>query len=251
MASRRAELPRAARSAPAATVLAGALVGIAVYALVAGAPPLYETEAVLSVPAPALLEQYDRLTSSKEPPGRAASRRERLERADLGDVGTVVARVRAALGRPAAGSEVAVRIDDVAGEAAVVVRARSAQAARRIADEIAAGIVHARDAATARQRASGRAELRLVAALADRDDRLRSRADALRAQVAALAQLQRAPGGGLSVLRPAPTPTQPVAPRVTRDVILATIAGMLGWITLTRLRGAASARRRRLRPAAA
>lgn len=47
MASQPAEWLRAARRRHSATLVAGALLGVAVYALVAGAPRLYETEAVL------------------------------------------------------------------------------------------------------------------------------------------------------------------------------------------------------------
>lgn len=182
---------------------------------------------------------------------RSASRDGKLDRTDLGDVAGIVARARSGLGRLPSTTEVTLRIDDIAGEAAVVVRARSPQAARLMADEIAAGIVDGRNAAIAQQHASVRTELRLIATLADRDGRLRSRADALRAHLAVLTQLRRAPGGGVAILRPAPTPTEPVSPHVTRDVTLAAVTGMLGWVTLTRLRAGASTRRRRLRPSSA
>ena len=252
MASQPAELLRAATRRHTGTLVAGALLGLAVYALVAGAPRLYETEAVLSAPAPDLLEQYAQMMSNDDPSQpRVASRDGELDRTDLGDVAGIAARARSGLGRLPSTSEVALRIDDVAGEAAVIVRARDPRAARLMAGEIAAGIIDTRNAAMAKQHASVRAELRLIATLADRDGRLRSRADALRAHLAVLAQLRRSPGSGVSILRAAPTPTEPVSPRVTRDVTLAAVTGMLGWVTLTRLRAGASTRRRRLRPSAA
>lgn len=237
MASRLAEpLQRATRGA-VAIVLAGAFLGLAVLGLVAGSPRMYEAETILSAPAPALLVQHDRLVSRTDAIGEGvADGDDSLDRADLGDVGAIAAQALERSGTRVAGTAVALRIDDVVNEAAVVVRARHPDRARRIADDIAAGIVRAREAATSNRQASVRAELWLVSRLASRDHRLRSRAAALRTNLAALAQLRRISGSGLTVLRPARTPTEPVSPRMTRDVILATVLGMVGWVTLTRLR---------------
>jgi hypothetical protein len=233
-------------------MLSGALLGLAVFALVAGSPEVYETEAILSVPAPALLAELDRLTSSTDASGdRGASADERLDRADLGDVGAIAARVRDRRGLRPADSEVALRIDDLVDEAAVIVRARNAQTARRMADDIAAGIVRSRETAINSQRVSVLAESRLLSALANRDRRLRARANELRTRRAALAQLRQTPGGGITLLRPARTPSEPVAPRIARDVIVAIALGMLGWTTFASLRRTASIRRRRRVQAAA
>lgn len=245
------DLTRSLARGAAPIVLSGSLCGLVVYALVAGSPPLYESEAIVSAAPPPLLEQYDRVVAQRSiPRGRPIGSDDTLT-SDLGDVRALVATVREHRNPRAAGSEVDLRIDAAAGEIAVVARSHDRHTTRLIANDIAAGIRGVRDIAISRQHTSVQAELRLVAMLARRVPRLRSRADALRARLAALDQLRQTPGGGLTVLRPARIPTEPVAPRVTRDVILATVAGMLAWVTLSRLRTAACSRRRRLRAAAA
>lgn len=113
-----------------------------------------------------------------------------------------------------------------------------------------AGIVRSRETAINTQRVSVLAELWLVSALANRDRRLRARANELRTRLAALAQLRQTPGGGMTLLRPGRTPSEPIAPRIARDVIVAIALGILGWATFASVRRSASIRRRRVQAAA-
>lgn len=238
-----ARLRRLATRSAAPIVLAGGLSGLVTYILVSGARPLYETEAVIFAPAPALLEQYDRLISGAP----ARNRRDAaVELSDLGNVDEMASRAIARHGSTAAGSDIELRPDPSTGEVAVVVRGPSRRTSRQLANEIASDIVSTRDAATAAQSASARAELRLIGAFADDEPRLRPREDALRRRAAALDGLRRAPGGGLTVLRRARTPTQPVGPRVARDVVLAIVVGILAALTLRSLWRAAPPRVRRV-----
>jgi hypothetical protein len=202
------------------------------YALVAGSPPLYETQAVLSAPAPALLAQYSRVISAgagsaPNPPG--------LDLADLGDVAGEVDRVRGALGAAAARTIVSVDTDAKRGEVSVTARDRRPRVARLVADAVAQAIVGQRDSATAQRLSSAREQLKLVDGLAADSPQLRPRALPLRRQIVALDQLRRVPGGGMSLLRAAATPTRPVGPRATRDAVLAAVVGMLLAVTLRAL----------------
>ena len=245
MAIRSPDRTRSLARAVGPTVLSGAVMGLLVYALVAGAPPLYQSEATIAAAAPALLEQYHRITTSGTTgAANATGADHRIGPDDLGDVRDLVDRVRAHRGSRAASSEIGLRIDDAAGEVRVIARGHHRQTTRLMANDIAAGIVGGRDVTTAKQHESVEAELRLVAMLARTSPRMRSRANALRTRLAALDQLRQTPGGGLTVLRQARTPTEPIAPRVMRDVVLAVVAGMLGWVTLSRLRPALVRERR-------
>ncbi len=214
--------PRARRAA--AIGLPALLLGGFVYGLVGDAPPLYESEAVLSGASPALLAQYDRLAGggSRFRHGQGA-----LDRAYLGDPEAIVASARKSLGSREPAGAVRIQVDRGAREIRIVVRDHDRDASRRLANEVTTGVVARRDKLVATQLTNARAELPLVAALALRSPRLRREVAVLRKRIAALKQLRTVQGGGLSVLRLAPTPSKPVAPRVARDVIVAVMLGLL------------------------
>ena len=213
-------------------VIAGVACAAGAYALVAGSPPLYESQAVVSAPAPALLAKYSSVISAgagsaPNPPG--------LDLADLGDVAGVVDRARGALGVAAARTVVSVDTDAKRGEVSVTTRDPRPRVARLVADAVAGAIVGQRDSAMAQRLAGAREQLKLVEGLAADSPRLRPRAVLLRRQIVVLDQLRRVPGGGLTLLRPAATPRRPVGPRGTRDALLAAVVGMLLAVTLRAL----------------
>lgn len=217
----------------AAVGVPGLLFGALVYGLVAGAEPLYESEGVLSVASPALLEQYDRLTEADSTIDR---RRDGLERADMGDLQEAAASARKGLGFRRSRASIQVEVDPDAREARVIARGREPGDTRRLANEVMDRIVAQRDELVSRRLASARAELPLAAALARRSVQRRRHADRLRARIAALKQLRTSPGGGITALRLAPMPTKPVAPRIARDVIVAGLLGLLASVSVRELK---------------
>lgn len=218
-----------------AIVLAGLAAASVVYALVAGARPLYESQAVLYAPSPALLDQFDRLVVPE--PGLPGAVDAALRARDLGDVGSIAGDVRLRLGLRADSGTLDISIDSSAGQAAVIARHRSAATSQDLAKGVADGIMTRRADLLSTRLAEARAEQQLATAIASqaRSAQARSRVRAIRDRIAGLTELRAGGSTGLITLRAAATPREPVAPRVLRDVIFAALLGALAAISLRRL----------------
>lgn len=237
---------KAIRRGPTAIVVAGLAGAAVVYALVSGSRPLYESQAVLVAPSPALLEQFDHAVAPK--PGRPGIGDAALRSRHLGDVRSIAESVRRGLSLRKDGGALDISIDSSAGHAVVAARHHSPAISRDLAKGVADGIVGRRAALLSTRLAEARVELPLATTLATRSQSAaaRARERVVRERIASLAQLRAGGSTGLSTLRGAAIPREPVAPRVLRDVIFAALLAMFAAITLRALsRAWASVPRRR------
>lgn len=212
-------------------LLAGLAAGAIVYALVSGSRPLYEATAVLSAPSPALLEQFDRLTALEAEADRRVEDGARLGSRDLGDLDAVAEAVRRRLGLHSSGT-LDVSIDSQENEVSIAARHFSPATSKQLANGVADGIISQRSRLLAVRLIGARAELVLLTSLANRSRHMSGRARTLRDRIVGLNQLRATEGGGLSPLRRAETPTEPVSPRPVRDVIFGALLGMLSALSV-------------------
>lgn len=235
---------KALRRGRITVALAGVAAAAIVFALVVGSRPLYEAQAGLSAPAPGLLEQFDRLTALDVQPARGTDSEATLGSRDLGDVGAVVEAVRRRLGLHADSGTLDVSIDSQRREVSIAARHSSPATSKQLANGVVDGIISQRSRLLSGRLAEARTELVLVATLARRSRPLVARARTLGDRITGLVQLRATEGAGLSTLRRAKTPTEPVAPRPVRDVIFGALLGMLSALSVRALFQAVQVRRR-------
>lgn len=217
------------------TVAFGGLAGgILVYLLVAGSQPLYESESVLYTPSLALLAEFDRVTA----PQLNATRRVEtptLDRRDLGDVGAIADAVRRRLGSRADSGTIEVAVDSLAREVSITTRHHVPSVSRDLVNGVAQGIITRRYELLSKRLGDARASLALLTVLGAPSRAAQARVHALHDRISGLVQLRSSGGGGLSALRRADTPTEPVSPRKVRDAIVGALVAMLVAVTVQSL----------------
>jgi hypothetical protein len=200
------------------------LVAVATFALTAGTPPLYEARARLEAAPVPLLREFDAAVSGRTAASVEAD--QRLQRDDLGDAALAARDARVRYG---ATSDVTFTLDIDAEhrEFDVVALTRNPQASAQLADAFAEALIARRNARLDQRISDVQALLLILRAVAPNHPAARQRMLDATVELTRLRGLSRFSGGGVFMVRRAEIPRERIAPHALRNVIAATVLGLL------------------------
>jgi hypothetical protein len=228
----RAALPSLTRVAArfALPLLLGVLFALGTIALVWQAPLLFETSVQLRAAPPSLLQGFALAVDGDVT--RQPQPADTLRVPDLGSVAAAEQTARKEIGGPVAmTARFDLELPPGSRDFAVIVQARQREKTAALANAFAVALIRQREILLRQRNAELQASVAPLRSLVSRNQNLRPRLGNIDSRLQWVRFLESVPGAGISIRERAAVPTDPVGPRILRDVIVAFLLGCLLGLT--------------------